>query len=53
MRLLIHNQRLDDNNRNEVIKSLHKRLELIVDQLANNYSEYGGKNKDEVSEGYL
>lgn len=31
MKILIHNQRLDDKNRNEVLRSLRKRLEMIED----------------------
>ncbi len=39
MKILIHNQRLDDNNRNEVLRSLRKRLEMIEDQLVEGYQE--------------
>lgn len=39
MKILIHNQRLDDNNRYEVLRSLRKRLEMIEDQLVEGYHE--------------
>lgn len=39
MRILLHNVRVDDQTRNEVLMSLSKRLELIVDQLAEGYND--------------
>lgn len=39
MRILIQNQRLDDNNRYEVLRSLRKRLEMIEDQLVEGYKK--------------
>jgi hypothetical protein len=37
MKILVHNQRLDDNNRNEALRSLKKRLEMIQEQLIESY----------------
>jgi hypothetical protein len=39
MKILVHNQRMDDNNSNEVLRSLRKRLEMIEESLAERYQE--------------
>ena len=44
---------MDDQNRNEVIKSLESRLLLIEEALADNYDIDSEDNDNELTEEYL
>ena len=57
MKILVHNQRMDDNNSNEVLRSLRKRLEMIEESLAERYQEKQLNSQEvfgvQVNEDYL
>ena len=53
MKILIHNMKMDDQNRNEVIKSLESRLLLIEEALADSYNLEPDENDELLREEYL